>query len=96
MSFSNSGSSNGGKKNTKKRGKKVFTRKKIHFPDVPENVIDYKLPKTLSQFLTERGKILPRRVTGLDRFRQSQLVQAIKRARHLALLPYTVTHFVSE
>lgn len=99
MFNSSSSSSSGGagkKKDGKKRGKKVFTRKKIHFPECPENVIDYKLPKTLSMFLTERGKILPRRVTGLDRQRQTQLVMAIKRARHLALLPYTVTHFISE
>ncbi len=50
--------------------------------------VDYKDPEGLRKFLTEGGKILPRRLTGLNAFQQRQLTRAIKRARHLALLPY--------
>jgi small subunit ribosomal protein S18 len=49
---------------------------------------DYKDPARLKRFLTERGKILPRRITGLSAKQQRQIALAIKRARHLALLPY--------
>ncbi len=51
--------------------------------------IDYKDIDTLKKFLTEGGKILPRRLTGLSAKQQRQITTAIKRARHLALLPYT-------
>ncbi len=40
------------------------------------------------QFVTERGKIIPRRITGVSAYHQRQLAQAIKRARHMALLPF--------
>ncbi len=50
--------------------------------------INYKDPETLKRFLTEGGKILPRRRTGLNAKQQRRLTTAIKRARHLALLPY--------
>ncbi len=52
--------------------------------------IDYKNPELLSRFITETGKILPRRVTGTCHYHQRQLTRAIKRARILALLPFTV------
>jgi small subunit ribosomal protein S18 len=51
-------------------------------------VIDYKDDKLLSRFLSERGKILPRRLSGVSARHQRQLSVAIKRARYLALLPY--------
>ena len=51
--------------------------------------IDYKDVDLLKKFLTEGGKILPRRLTGLTAKQQRQLTVAIKRARHLALLPYS-------
>lgn len=51
--------------------------------------IDYKDVDLLKKFLTEGGKILPRRLTGLTAKQQRQLTLAIKRARHLALLPYS-------
>jgi len=51
-------------------------------------VVDYKDDKLLSRFLTDRGKILPRRLTGVSARHQRQLSVAIKRARYLALLPY--------
>lgn len=53
-----------------------------------EEVADYKDPARLKRFLTERGKILPRRITGLSAKQQRQIALAIKMARHLALLPY--------
>ena len=51
-------------------------------------VIDYKDEKLLSRFISERGKILPRRLSGVSARHQRQLSVAIKRARFLALLPY--------
>ena len=53
-----------------------------------EDLSDYKDPARLRRFLTERGKILPRRMTGLSALQQREISLAIKRARHLALLPY--------
>jgi len=51
-------------------------------------VIDYKDPKLLRSFLSETGKILPRRITGNTAKQQREVAVAVKRARHLALLPY--------
>lgn len=53
-----------------------------------EDLSDYKDPARLKRFLTERGKVLPRRMTGLSAKQQRQISLAIKRARHLGLLPY--------
>lgn len=50
--------------------------------------VDYKDVDTLAQFITERGKIIPRRITGVSAYFQKKLASAIKRARHMALLPY--------
>lgn len=50
--------------------------------------IDYKDLDTLNRFITERGKILPRRITGVSARYQRKLVNAIKRARYMALLPF--------
>ena len=51
-------------------------------------IVDYKDDKLLSRFISERGKILPRRLSGVSARHQRQLQVAIKRARYLALLPY--------
>ena len=51
-------------------------------------IVDYKDDKLLSRFLTERGKILPRRLSGVSARHQRQIAVAIKRARYLALIPY--------
>lgn len=51
-------------------------------------VVDYKDDKLLGRFISERGKILPRRLSGVSARHQRQLQVAIKRARFLALLPY--------
>ena len=50
--------------------------------------IDYKDPEFLKKFLNEQGKILPRRITGTSLKYQRKVAQAVKKARHLALLPY--------
>lgn len=50
--------------------------------------IDYKDPEFLKKFVNEQGKILPRRLTGTSLKYQRRVAQAIKRARHLALLPF--------
>ena len=50
--------------------------------------IDYKDTNRLKKYMTERGKILPRRITGTSLKFQRRVAQAVKRARHLALLPY--------
>ena len=63
-------------------------RKKIDpFFEDPTLVIDYKDPKLLSRFMSERGRVLPRRMTGLSAAHQRQVTRAIKRAQQLALLP---------
>jgi len=50
--------------------------------------VDYKDIKFLSRFITERGKILPRRITGLTSRQQRMITNAVKRARAMSLLPY--------
>jgi small subunit ribosomal protein S18 len=56
------------------------------------DVVDYKQVEFLRTFLTDRGKIRPRHKTGTCGKHQRRLAVAIKRARHLALLPYTAEH----
>lgn len=53
-----------------------------------DGYIDYKDSKTLLKFLTDQGKIIPRRITGMTAKQHRELVTAIKRARHLAILPF--------
>lgn len=67
-----------------------FSRKKKACPFVASKVetIDYKDTETLKQFITERGKIMPRRITGVSYYYQKVLKKAVKRARHMALLPF--------
>jgi small subunit ribosomal protein S18 len=68
----------------------VFSKKRKQCPFTASgiNYIDYKDLDTLRQFISERGKILPRRITGVSAFHQRQLAKAVKRARHMALLPF--------
>ena len=54
-------------------------------------VLDYKNPQLLKNFLTDRGKIIPARISGLSARQQRSLTKAIKRARMLALVPFTVS-----
>jgi small subunit ribosomal protein S18 len=72
-----------------KRKKRVFTRRKIcRFCADKTMHIDYKDMKTLKYFTTERGKIIPRRISGNCAKHQRELTVAIKRTRQIALLPY--------
>ena len=63
-------------------------RKKVCVFCGKDNVIDYKDTAKLKKYVSERGKILPRRISGTCAKHQRQLTVAIKRARHVALLPY--------
>ncbi len=67
-----------------------FAKKKKSCPFTAAKcaTIDYKDIETLKQFITERGKILPRRITGVSYFYQKILKRAIKQARYMALLPF--------
>lgn len=70
--------------------KYLFRRRKFcKFCDEKVEVIDYKDVRLLQSFTPERGKILPRRISGTCAMHQRRLMRAIKRARHVALLPYT-------
>ncbi len=72
--------------------RRKFGRKKVcKFCVQSDASIDYKNPDSLRHFLTDRGKIIPRRITGNCSKHQRALTLAIKRARHLALVPFTVT-----
>ena len=74
---------------------KFFRRRKFcKFTAEGIKEIDYKDLNTLRQYLTETGKIVPSRVTGTKAKYQRQLQTAVKRARFLALLPYTDSHNV--
>ena len=63
-------------------------RKKVCVFCGKDNVIDYKNTAKLKKYVSERGKILPRRITGTCAKHQRALTVAIKRARHVALMPY--------
>ena len=80
------------KRNDNGRKKRVFHRRKVcRFCADSTLVIDYKDPKSLKYFITERGKILPRRISGTCAKHQRAITHAIKRARTIALLPYVGT-----
>ncbi|MBU0481927.1 MAG: 30S ribosomal protein S18 [Proteobacteria bacterium] len=83
------------KKPVYRKKKRTFTRKKVcRFCADTNLVIDYKETRTLKNFVTEMGKIIPRRIYGNCAKHQRQLTEAIKRARQIALLPYSgATHF---
>lgn len=66
-------------------------RKSCPFAGANAPKIDYKDVRLLSRFLSERGKIVPSRITAVSAKKQRELAQAIKRARFLALLPYVVS-----
>jgi len=71
--------------------KPFFRRRKscpFSGPNAPK--IDYKDVRLLQRFISERGKIVPSRITAVSTKKQRQLARAIKRARYLALLPYVI------
>ena len=86
---------NSQRRNSTSRGtgrRRIYQRRKVcRFCADPTLVIDYKDSKTLKYFTTERGKIIPRRISGTCAKHQRALTHAIKRARTIALLPYVGT-----
>jgi small subunit ribosomal protein S18 len=78
--------------NNVKKKKRIYHRRKVcRFCADSNIVIDYKDQKLLKYFITERGKIIPRRISGTCSKHQRVLTHAIKRARTIALLPYVGT-----
>ena len=76
-------------KAARKRG---FARRKVCRFCADKNVaIDYKDPATLKHFITDRGKIIPRRISGNCARHQRKIAVAVKRARMIALMPFSVT-----
>lgn len=74
-------------------GRKFYARRKFcRFCADEKQKIDYKDSDALRQFITERGKIMPRRISGVCAPHQRKLSSAIKRARNLALLPLCAEH----
>jgi small subunit ribosomal protein S18 len=81
------------RKKQRKTRKKMFQRSKVcRFCADKRVSIDYKEPKTLRLFISETGKITPRRISGTCSKHQRQLALAIKRGRQIALLPYAPSH----
>lgn len=80
------------KKDKKDKKRLVMKRRACRFCVDKDMIIDYKLSRQLAQFLSERGKIVPRRITGNCSFHQRKIVEAVERARMLALIPYSVSH----
>ena len=74
----------------RKRAGGMRRRKKVCVVCGKDNTIDYKDTAKLKKYVSERGKILPRRITGTCAKHQRALTVAVKRARHVALMPYTV------
>ncbi len=73
-----------------RRKRKLSFRKKRLLDTNVE--IDYKQPDLLKRFITDRGKIIPRRVSGASAMQQRLITKEVKRARYLALLPFSVAH----
>jgi small subunit ribosomal protein S18 len=76
----------------KKKKRRVLLRRKRSLD--PNLVIDYKNPDVLKRFITDRGKIIPRRISGATQAQQREITLAVKRARFLSLIPSAVTHRV--
>ncbi|MBC8017498.1 MAG: 30S ribosomal protein S18 [Verrucomicrobia bacterium] len=75
------------------RKKRPFQRRKVcRFCAEKNLTIDYKEPRTLRYFISERGKIVPRRISGNCAKHQREITEAIKRARNIALLPVAANH----
>ncbi len=89
MAYNKSDRSDRGDSQMKRRGGR--RRKKVCVFCADKNaVIDYKDVNKLKRYISERGKILPRRITGNCAKHQRALTVAIKRARHIALMPYVL------
>ncbi len=73
----------------KKKRRMLLRRKRTLDPSIP---IDYKQPDVLKRFVTDRGRIIPRRISGATSQQQREICKAVKRARYIGLLPFAVTH----
>ena len=91
-SFGDSGGGGGGGGGAAAGARRPFFRRRKSCPFTGANApkIDFKDVKLLSRFLSERGKIVPSRITAVSGKKQRELATAIKRARQLALLPFLV------
>lgn len=78
----------------KRKARPISRRRVCRFCADKKIVIDYKDGKFLTAFTTERGRIVPRRISGNCAKHQREITTAIKRARLLAFIPYTATHMV--
>ncbi|MBI2339438.1 MAG: 30S ribosomal protein S18 [Deltaproteobacteria bacterium] len=83
------------KREKRERRRSTGKRKNCRFCIDKEMAIDYKLVRQLGGFLSERGKLAPKRISGNCAYHQRRVVEAVKRARILALLPYTAAHAVA-
>jgi small subunit ribosomal protein S18 len=92
MVFSKSAGRGARSKGRKTGSRRFFPRRRKACKFLAEKIdyIDYKDVRLLSQFVSERGKILPRRMTGTSAKYQRELVRAIKRAQNIALLPFSI------
>jgi len=80
------------RKRDRKMRKRGFGRKKVSRLTTDKTIIiDYKDPKLLKYFITERGKLIPRRISGNCARHQREITLAVKRARQIALMPFTTT-----
>jgi small subunit ribosomal protein S18 len=91
MSFMQSGGGNGGG-GAGGGGRRPFFRRRKSCPFTGANApkIDYKDVKLLQRYISERGKIVPSRITAVSAKKQRELAQAVKRSRFLGLLPYVI------
>jgi len=85
---SNNNRDNNRDQDDKKGGARIRRKKTCYFTENKFEFIDYKDERTLRRFLSERGKIIPRRISGTSAKFQRELAQAVKRARHMAILPF--------
>lgn len=81
----------GRSKRSDRFGSKFGKKRVCRFCAEPKIKIDYKDARALTVYITERGKIVPRRITSTCAYHQRELANAIKRARQIALIPYTAT-----
>lgn len=72
--------------NQRSNNKKIVKKRTNPLKD--SKVIDYLDPKFLNRFVNNQGKILPKRITGVNAYQQREIAKAIKYSRHLALMPF--------
>jgi small subunit ribosomal protein S18 len=78
-------------KDSDDRGKKFHRKKICRFCSDTDYILDYKDPRVMQSYITEHGKIVPRRISGNCALHQRQITTAVKRARNLALVGYVST-----